>query len=281
MDLFKIDALNGLFIKFFHSISSAVSVVFPDKNIYYGLSIIILTIIIRALLAPLSVKQIKSSVMMNKVAPEMKKLQAKYKNDPQKLNQETMRIYKEKGINPLSGCLPLLFQWPILIALYYVFSTLNINGIGFLWIKDLSTKATISDWTTLILPVVSGATTYLSGMLMSVSADKDQAKQTSTMNIIMSVMLFWMSCSVNSALVLYWVTGNIIMFAQNKIVMKIVSDSIERHENEDKDKDNAYAREDEIVSEDQENKIQRTSKLTRKERRKNIENVNEDNSSNS
>lgn len=277
MNFFKIDALNNLFVKFFHSISGVVAGVFPDKNIYVGLSIIILTIIIRALLSPLSVKQIKSSVMMNKVAPEMKKLQARYKSDPQKLNEETMRIYKEKGINPLSGCLPLLFQWPILIALYYVFSTLNIKGIGFLWIKDLSERASLSDWTTLILPVISGATTYLSGMLMSVSADKEQAKQTSTMNIVMTVMLFWMSCSVNAALVLYWVTGNIIMFIQNKVVMKIVTNSIDKHEKEEND--NVYAREDEVVSEKLQNNENRTAKMTRKERRKNAEN--EDDSSNS
>lgn len=278
MNLFKIDALNSLFVKFFHSINSFVSGLFPNPNVSYGLSIIILTVIIRALLSPLNVKQIKSSVMMNKVAPEMKKLQAKYKNDPQKLNEETMRIYKEKGINPLAGCLPLLFQWPILIALYYVFSTLNIKGIGFLWIKDLSKSASLSDWTTLILPIISGATTYLSGMLMSLSADKEQAKQTGTMNIVMTVMLFWMSCTVNSALVLYWVTGNIIMFAQNKIVMKLVTNGLEKEENAEKD--NVYAREDEIASENQGKKIERTAKLSRRERRKNNENVNEDNSSN-
>lgn len=276
MNLFKIDALNNLFVKFFHSINTTVSVVLPNPNLSYGLSIIILTIIIRALLSPLNIKQIKSSVIMNRIAPEMKKLQARYKNDPQKLNEETMRMYKEKGANPLSGCLPLLVQWPILLALYYVFSTLNIKGIGFLWIKDLSRSATMSDWSTWILPVVSGATTYLSGMLMSISTDKAQAKQTSTMNIVMSIMLFWMSCSVNAALVLYWVTGNLIMLIQNKIIMKIVSDGLEKEEKENND-----VKENEVASENQEKKTERAVKLTRKERRRDNQNIKEDDSSNS
>lgn len=281
MNFFKIDALNNLFIKFFHSINNAVANVFPDKNVSIGLSIIILTIIIRALLSPLNVKQIRSSIMMGKVAPEMKNLQKKYKSDPQKLNAETMRIYKEKGINPLSGCLPLLLQWPILIALYYVFSTLNIKGIGFLWIQDLSKSATLSNWNTWILPVVSGATTYMSGMLMSVSADKDQAKQTHTMNIVMSVMLFWMSCTVNAALVLYWVTGNLIMLIQNKVIMKIVNNSIEKEEEENKNS-KLLAEDEYSVEENEDKKLDRPQKKTRRERRldNNSADIKEDDSSN-
>lgn len=283
MNLFKIDALNNLLIQFFHNINNTVATVLPDKNVSYGLSIIILTVIIRALLSPLNVKQIRSSVMMGKVAPEMKKLQAKYKNDPKKLNEETMKIYKEKGINPLSGCLPLLLQWPILIALYYVFSTLNIKGIGFLWIHDLSKSATLSDWNTLILPVVSGATTYMSGMMMSVSADKDQAKQTKTMNIVMSVMLFWMSFTVNAALVLYWVTGNLIMLIQNKIIMKMVNKSLEKQEEESKIA--KLASEEQSAADENENKndkAEKPQKKTRRERRlnNNSENVKADDSSN-
>ncbi|AGK99582.1 membrane protein insertase YidC [Clostridium pasteurianum] len=233
--MFKINFLNDLFVNFFQAINRSILNIIPNNNVSYGLSIIVLTIIIRMILLPLNVKQIKSSLMMSKVGPEVKKLQTKYKSDPQKLQQETMKLYKEKGVNPLGGCLPLLIQYPILIALYYVFSTLAINGIGFLWIHDLSKSATMSDWTSWILPVISGATTYFSGMLMSSTAvDKAQAKQTSTMNIVMSIVLFYMSLRFNAALVLYWVTGNIVQILQTTLVMKMVANKINNEENENK-----------------------------------------------
>lgn len=233
--MFKIKFLNDLFVNFFQAINHSILNIIPNDNVSYGLSIIVLTIIIRMILLPLNVKQIKSSLMMSKVGPEVKKLQAKYKSDPQKLQQETMKLYKEKGVNPLGGCLPLLVQYPILIALYYVFSTLEIKGIGFLWIHDLSKSATMADWTSWILPVISGATTYFSGMLMSSTAvDKAQAKQTSTMNIVMSIVLFYMSLRFNAALVLYWVTGNLVQILQTSLVMKMVANKINSEENENK-----------------------------------------------
>jgi YidC/Oxa1 family membrane protein insertase len=232
--LFKIKFLNDLFVGFFQAINNGILSIFPDKNISFGLSIIVLTIIIRVILLPLNIKQIKSSLMMSKLGPEIKKLQARYKSDPQKLQQETMKLYKEKGANPLGGCLPLIIQYPILIALYYVFYTLEIKGIGFLWIHDLSKSASLSDWTSWILPVISGATTYFSGMLMSSTVDKAQAKQTSTMNIVMSIVLFYMSLRFNAALVLYWVTGNIVQILQTKLVMKMVANKMASEEQENK-----------------------------------------------
>lgn len=236
MNFFKIPALNDLFVNSFNKINETVFGLFPDKNISYGLSIIILTIIIRLLLVPLYVKQIKSTAGMGKIGPEVKKLQAKHKNDPQKLNAETMKLYKEHGVNPFGGCLPALIQMPILFALYYVFSTLNIKGIGFLWMHDLSKSATLSDWTSWILPIISGGTTFISGMLMSVNADKAQAKQTATMNIVMSIMLFWMSINFSSALVLYWVTGNIVQIIQSKIILNLVSGNSKKEQDEKLDK---------------------------------------------
>lgn len=234
--MFKIKFLNDLFVNFFEAINTSILNLVHSKNISYGLSIIVLTIIIRVILLPLNFKQIKSSLMMSKVGPEVKKLQTKYKNDPQKLQQETMKLYKEKGVNPLGGCLPLLIQYPILIALYYVFSTLKIQGIGFLWIGDLSKHASISDWTSWILPVLSGATTYLSGYIMSSTTvtDKSQAKQTATMNIVMSGVLFYMSLMFNAALVLYWVTGNIVQILQTKLVMTMLENKIKSEEMENK-----------------------------------------------
>lgn len=220
----KIEFLNNLFVQFFNNINNVIFSVIPNKNYSYGLAIITLTILIKIVLIPFNIKMIRSNVGMTELQPVIKELQKKYKNDPQKLNQETMKIYKENNVSPFGSCLPMLLQWPILVALYYVFYSLNIKGVGFLWISDLSQKATFSNWTTWILPILSGATTYFSGILMTPkNADAAQVKQSTTMNIGMSIMLLWMSWNFRAALVLYWVVSNIFQFAQTKIIMALVS----------------------------------------------------------
>jgi len=88
----------------------------------YGVAIILLTLAVRVLLLPLSIKQTRSQREMQRIMPEIKAIQKKHKGDRQKINEETMRLYKEHGVNPLGGCLPLLMQFPVLIALYYVIS---------------------------------------------------------------------------------------------------------------------------------------------------------------
>lgn len=232
----KIPFLNNMFISFFNAINNGILGIVPNKNISYGLSIIILTIIIRMILFPFNYKQLKSSFLMTRIAPEVKKLQTKYKSDPKKLNEETTKLYKEKGVNPFGGCLPLILQYPILIALYFVFSTLTgIKGVGFLWIHDLSKIASFKDWTSLILPIFSGVTTYVSGMLMTANnADKAQAKQSQSMNLIMSGVFLFMSMRFNAALVLYWTIGNLIQMVQTRIVMLMLSRKMD-----DEDDDNS------------------------------------------
>lgn len=220
----KIDFLNNLFVQFFNSINNVIFSIVPNKNYSYGLAIITLTILIKLVLIPFNIKMIRSSVGMNELQPVVKELQKKYKNDPQKLNQETMKLYKEHNVSPFGSCLPMLLQWPILVALYYVFYSLNIKGVSFLWISDLAQRATFSDWTTWILPILSGATTYFSGVLMTPkNADSAQVKQSTTMNIGMSIMLLWMSWNFKAALVLYWTVSNIFQFAQTKVIMALVS----------------------------------------------------------
>jgi membrane protein insertase, YidC/Oxa1 family, C-terminal domain len=205
--------LNNTFVHFFEIVHQSVSLVFPSKNVSYGMAIILMTLIIRLVLLPLNIKQTKSSIAMNELQPETKKIQDKYKNDPQKAQQEIMKLYKEKGASPLSGCLPMLIQWPIFIALYYVFNNLQgISGVHFLWISDLAKRD-------VVLAVLSGLTTYFSGSLMMPSGNSAQAKQSATMNISMSVFMIFISWSLKSALVLYWVVNNSIQIAQT-LVMK-------------------------------------------------------------
>jgi YidC/Oxa1 family membrane protein insertase len=108
----------------------------------YGVAIVVLTIVVRAILLPLSIKQTKSMREMQRIQPEVKKLQAKYKGDRQKLNEEMMALYKEHGVNPFGGCLPLLMQFPVLIALYRVIR----EPLAFLGYTNVSKVATATHW---------------------------------------------------------------------------------------------------------------------------------------
>lgn len=210
--------------KFFDLLQSYIYVVIPNKNITYGLSIILFTFIIRLILLPLNIKQMRSTKRMNEVQPEIKKLQTKYKNDPTKQNEELMKLYKEKGINPMGGCLPLLIQMPILMALYWVFMGLKgINGVSFLWISNLAKPDNL-----FILPILSGATTYLSSAMMA-PKDGDQAKQMSTMNIGMSIFLVVMSWPMQASLVLYWVFNNLFQVGQ-VFLLKVIDKKPEEEE---------------------------------------------------
>lgn len=207
--------LNSAFVQFFELVHQWVTMVIPNKNISYGFAIILMTLIIRLILLPLNIKQTKSSIAMSELQPETKKIQEKYKNDPQRAQQEMMKLYKEKGANPLSGCLPMLIQWPIFIALYYVFNNLTgINGVHFLWIQDLAKRD-------IVLAILSGITTYYSGSLMMPTGDSAQAKQSATMNIGMSIFMIFISWSLKSALVLYWVVNNLIQIIQTLVMKKV------------------------------------------------------------
>lgn len=196
-----------------------------NPNISYGLAIILFTIIVRVLLLPLNIRQMHSQVKMQEVQPELKKLQEKHKGDPQKSQQEMMKLYKEKGVNPMGGCFPLLIQLPILWALFYVFRNIHpvdpVTGqnitVSFLWIHDLFKVDQLK-----ILPILAGGTQYISALLMPKPADSAQAKQTSTMNIAMSFMMVFMAWNFNAGLVLYWVTQNVIQMGQNLLIKKVL-----------------------------------------------------------
>ncbi|WP_373897210.1 membrane protein insertase YidC [Haloimpatiens sp. FM7315] len=213
--------LNDWLSKFFEMLHNGIATFIPNSNISYGLSIILFTVIVRVILLPINIKQMKSTVKMSKIQPEIKKLQDKYKSDPQKAQAEVMKLYKENSVNPLGGCLPLIIQMPILFALYYVFLNLpDISGVSFLWINDLGGIPSFKQPLTLILPILSGITTYLSSAMMAVKGDGMQAKQASMMNIFMSVFIVWMSLRFKEALVLYWVTNNLIQIAQTLVIKK-------------------------------------------------------------
>ena len=204
--------------KLFFFIQNGIAVIIPNEDLSFGLAIVGFTILIRVLLLPLSIKQTKSTAKMGAIGPEVKKVQAKYKSDPQKSQQEVMKLYKENGVNPMGGCLPMLIQMPILFALFYIFRNLDMNGAGFLWMKDLTLPDPMY-----ILPVLSMVTTYLSSKLMQPPAvpGADKSKQTSTMNVVMAIFMGFMSLNFKGALVLYWVINNILQVIQTLAINKL------------------------------------------------------------
>ncbi|WP_125154228.1 membrane protein insertase YidC [Clostridium rectalis] len=207
--------LNNALVEFFIFIHKIVANVITNENYSYGVAIILVTLIIKIILVPLNIKSIRSSIRMTKLQPKQKKLQEKYKNDPQRAQQELMKLYKEYGVNPLGGCLPMLIQWPILIALYYVFNNINgISGISFLWIKDLAKPD-------VVLAVLAGATQYYSGLLMNPASDSPQAKQAKNMNFFMSLFMIYITFKIKAALGLYWVASNIIQMGQTILTKKL------------------------------------------------------------
>ena len=179
----------------------------------YGISIIILTIAIKAVLAPLTAKQVKSMKGMQKLQPKMKEIQQKYKNDPQKAQQEIAKMYKEMGVNPLSGCLPLLVQMPFLISIFYALQNYPYDPAyeSFLWLPSLGAADHLY-----ILPVLSALSTYV----MSRQTATDNSGQQKIMQIVMPLFIGYISLNFPSGLVIYWVVSNLFQLVQQFFIYR-------------------------------------------------------------
>ena len=171
----------------------------------YGVVIIVLSIIVKILLFPLTHKSMKATQGMAALQPKMESLKEKHKNDSTKLNQEMMKLYREAGVNPLGGCLPLLLQMPILIALYTIFSsTIELRDAPFIgWIQDLSLRDPYY-----VLPVLMAAT-----MLIQSKMTMKDPRQAMFV-YIMPAVLFFIMMNLPSGLILYWTMINVLTIAQ-------------------------------------------------------------------
>jgi YidC/Oxa1 family membrane protein insertase len=202
----------------------------------YWFSIVLLTIAVRILLIPLTVKQVKSTRVMQELAPEIKRLQAKHKNDKTKLNEEMMALYKERGFNPMAGCWPLLAQAPFFFALYQVIYRPVIAGEpNILWGKTFFGIPLEQHWlalagwdkifsaagiTILILTTVMALTTYISQrQLMSKQAAQVNPQQQTIMKI-MPLMFFVFAINVPLAVIIYWVTTNFWSVGQQYMLLR-------------------------------------------------------------
>ena len=174
----------------------------------YGLAIILLTVFVKILVYPLTKKQLKSMKAMQRIQPQMKKLQEKYKNNPQVMQQKLMELYQKEGANPMSGCLPMLIQMPILMGMYYTLYNFDYGGAApsFAWMPSLSEPDP-----TYALPILSAATTLMQQWMMSTGEITPQMRM---MMVIMPIFIGWISLQFPAGLVLYWVTMNVVQIVQ-------------------------------------------------------------------
>ncbi len=189
----------------------------------YGLAIIILTVIIKILLYPLTQKQIQSMKGMQEIAPKLKKLQEKHKDNPQLLQQKMIQLYQEAGVNPMAGCLPMLIQMPILMAMYYTFFSFDYGGgaPSFLWVPNLSETDP-----TYILPLIAAGTTFIMQKISTVEVNQ----QTKIMMIFFPLFMGFISLNLPAGLVLYWATQNVVQIVQQLLIYRNMDAKSEKGE---------------------------------------------------
>jgi YidC/Oxa1 family membrane protein insertase len=189
----------------------------------YGLAIIVLTVLVRLATWPIMARQMKSSERMRELMPRIKVLQEKFKDDKQKQSEETFKLYRETGVNPLGGCLPMVLQLPVFIGLFYALqSSIDLRHAPFmLWIDDLSAPATLftlpgMDFPIRILPILMAASMFgQQKMMPQTGMDPAQARM---MLIMMPGMMLFISYTFPSGLVLYWLVSNLLGIGHQLLV---------------------------------------------------------------
>ncbi len=194
------------------------------KNWSWGLAIILLTVTVRIVIWPLHAKSTHTMKRMAKLQPEMAKIKEKYADDPNKINTETMGLYKKYGINPLGGCLPMFIQIPIFFGFYRMLQyAVELRGQGFLWVNDLSQPDTLMHLSFLggiplnILPIVMAISSFLQIRMTPKTGDPMQQK----IIMFMPFMFFFFCYNFASALALYWTTQNIFSIGQTYLMSKV------------------------------------------------------------
>ncbi len=200
----------------------------------WGAAIIFLTLLINLVLLPLTGKSFKAMQQMKTIQPHLVKLKELHKDNPQKLNKETMELYKKYNVNPLGGCLPLLLQMPIFIALYQgLIRSVGLKGAGFLWIKDLAKPDAVAIPLTLpfignhinILPLLMCVGMFLQqkismGNNAGGATTDEQANQQKMMMIFMPIFFGFLFYNMPSGLVLYWLMNTILMTSEHAVLSR-------------------------------------------------------------
>lgn len=249
--------MSELWNALLHGLGQLLSV-FYDLVPNYGVAIVLLTIAVRTAMIPLTIKQTRSMQEMSRIQPEMQRLRAKHKGDRQKLTEETMKLYKEHGVNPYGGCLPLILQMPVFFALFQVFQRCGVavkkgagcpaNQIGIKFLPEVSALKTaiiaeqagflgmslsytplqayrsfgiVSSLPYFVWVLLMAATTwYQQKQISSIQSQSGQmAAQTQMMMKIMPVMLGFFSLNFPVALTIYWVTSNLWTIGQQYLLV--------------------------------------------------------------
>jgi YidC/Oxa1 family membrane protein insertase len=209
------------FFGFLGKIAFAVLKFFYKITHNYGWAIIMITVVIQILVLPLTLKSLKSAAAMKRIQPMIKDIQAKYKNEPQRLQAEMLNIYRTKKVNPLGGCLPMLLQLPIFWAFFTMLrNAYELRNEGWLlWVKDLSASDQfmhLGDFSVNLLPLIMGIGMFFQQRMSMAVSDPMQKRMMYLMPIIFTFM-FW---SFPSGLVLYWSTNSIISMIEQYFVIK-------------------------------------------------------------
>jgi len=184
-------------------------------NVGYGWVLIIFGVMMRVILFPLNQKAMRAQMRNMSVQPLLQEIQKKYKDQPEKLQKEMMRLYKEHGFNPLAGCLPMLLPWPVLITLFFVFqNTIQLRGESFLWLPNLAAADPIY-----VLPVLLGASMFLM-QFISVRSMPEPNPQMKMMMWMMPIMMTFIFLKFASGLNLYYVTANLATLPQQYFIAK-------------------------------------------------------------
>ncbi|MFN8442224.1 MAG: YidC/Oxa1 family membrane protein insertase [Caldilineaceae bacterium] len=199
---------------------------------HWGFAIILFTVLVKVITLPLTISQIRGMQAQKDLQPKIQELQKKYKGDREKIAQEQMRLYQEAGVNPLSGCLPLLIQMPILIGLYaaLVANSQLLTGSQWFWIPDLSFPhySEGMKWLTtsfqageylklvsyLILPILLVASQFWMQKTMTPTSTDPQAQSMQQVSLMMTFMFGFFTLQVPAGLTLYWVTSNLLQMLQ-------------------------------------------------------------------
>lgn len=191
----------------------------------YALAIIVIAVVIRVLLLPLNMKQLRSTIAMQQIQPELQEIQAKYASNPEVMNQKTMELYKDYDVNPLAGCLPTLIQFPILIGLYQglrAFVPQFPEYYNFFWIPDLSQPDT-----TYIMVVLVGVSTFLQSFIVTGKPTQFMQKY---MLIAMPLMMAWMAAKFPAFLCIYWLTITVVGILQQLLITKPVKAKMQQRQ---------------------------------------------------
>jgi YidC/Oxa1 family membrane protein insertase len=187
----------------------------------YGLAIIAFTVVARLVMFPLTMQQLKSSKAMQELQPEIQALQKRYGKDKEGLSKEQMKLYQERGINPLAGCLPMLIQMPIWIGLYSALLGLSKDpafASSFLWIENIAQNPSTSNPVDFVLPVLTVVSQWAAQRMMTPAVQDPQQKSMNSMMQIMPLMFGWFAFQVPAGLVLYWTASNVFSMVQQYFI---------------------------------------------------------------